>query len=129
MSNPMPDGFEMIYGHNARTDENRSRDAHVSKSSYRPGCYDTQTLTDWQGSQGRTWRSVEVMESIYGWYVRASSGLDGFAIMASTIQRGGKLDGTYEDAAKWAIEWCRENPMMRYAYVRTSALARAKASH
>jgi hypothetical protein len=116
MANPMPEGFVMIAGEQARTDENQSRNAT------------SRTLTGWQETNGRFWSSVEVMESIYGWYVRATSGLDGFAIMAATKQRGGPLDGTFEAAAQWAINWCEQDSKRRYAYVRRSALARASAS-
>lgn len=56
---------------------------------------------------------VEIAESMYGWSVRYNSGLQNFALLASS--RRGDLDGTYEAAEKFAIDWVAADPERRYA--------------
>jgi len=115
---PMPPSFFLLVGEQARRDETAHMLANVRPSTYAPGSSDSQSLTRWQETAGRAWLSVEVQRSIYGWCVRASSGLDGFELLARTKERGGRLDGSFADALKWAREWCAMAPTTRYAYVR-----------
>jgi hypothetical protein len=62
--------------------------------------------------------SVDLSKSIYGWSVRAGSGLQNFALLACTSHRGGSLDGTYAAALGWAERWVAEDPKRRYAFTR-----------
>ena len=115
---PMPPSFYLLVGEQARRDETAHMLASVRPSTFMPGASDSQSLSRWQETAGRQWSSVEVQRSIYGWCVRASSGLDGFQLLACTKERGGRLDGTFENALEWATEWCAQDPTHRYAYVR-----------
>lgn len=115
---PMPPSFFLLVGEQARRDETAHMLANVRPSTYAPGSSDSQSLTRWQETAGRQWTSCELVKSIYGWGVRAASGLDGFAILAATRDRGGRLDGTFEDALEWATVWCEQDPTRRYAFVR-----------
>ena len=114
----MPPSFHLLVGEQARRDETASMYANVRMSEYDPTKAESQSLTAWQASTGRQWRSVELCKSIHGWTVRAGSGLDGFALLAATRERGGRLDGTFENALEWATAWCDQDPAHRYAYVR-----------
>jgi hypothetical protein len=104
----------VVAGRTAHEAESASRAVNVKPSTYRPGCLDTETLIAWQTGVGRRWRSVQVCRSKYGWCVRATSGLDGFALLAGS--RDGYLDGTFKDALRWANEWVAQDPEHRYAY-------------
>lgn len=121
MSEPaMPEGFKVVAGEAARRAENASRDARCKPSRFAPGSVDSDSLVRWQEYEGRKWRSVEIVSSMYGWSVRASSGLDGFALLAGA--RNGELDGSMADAIRWAKTWVGDNEY-RYAYVRTYMLS------
>jgi len=120
----MPAAFHLLFGAAARREETAAQLAAVKPSAYAPGLADSQSLTRWQETAGRRWSSVVLVHSIYGWTVRASSGLDGFALLAATRERGGRLDGTFVDAAKWAAEWVEMDTAHRYAYVRAYDLTR-----
>lgn len=110
--------FEVVAGEKAFRAERTSMANEITDRD--------QSLIQWQETTGRQWRAAELCKSIYGWSVRASSGLDGFALMAGT--RSGDLDGSYEAAVAWVIRWCENDPDHRYAFVRKSALAREVAS-
>lgn len=82
------------------------------------GTFASEPLCAWQREvHARGFRDVELVKSIYGWSVRSGSGLDNFALLASS--RHGQLDGTYEDAVRWAVKWCSEDPTRRYAWRRS----------
>jgi hypothetical protein len=48
--------------------------------------------------------------------VRSGTGLENFALLASS--RAGQVDGSYEDALRWATKWCADSPERRYAWRR-----------
>jgi hypothetical protein len=54
------------------------------------------------------YRKAELVQSLFGWGVRATSGLDGFVWLASC--RRGDVDGTHEDALRWAKDWVAGDP-------------------
>lgn len=88
------------------------------KEKCRPGCYentfnseDLCTIQVQQYARGR--RSIQLCESIYGWYLRSSSGLDGNEVIARVASRGGILSGSIEDAIKWGINWANAAPEKR----------------
>ena len=84
-----------------------------------PGTFSSEPLCAWQREvHFRGFRDVELCQSIYGWSVRSGSGLDNFALLAS-VKRYGNVDGTYEDAVRWATEWCAVHPDRRYAWTRS----------
>jgi len=58
----------------------------------------------------------EIACSNYGHSVRYDSGLYDFGLLASS--RSKQLDGTLEDAERWAKEWCSAAPSKRYAWRR-----------
>ena len=65
-------------------------------------------------------RGAEIVESNYGFSVRAASGLQNFALLASS--RAKQVDGSLEDAVRWAKAWVAQDPTKRYAYHRTNPL-------
>lgn len=94
------------------------REHLIPKSGHWSGCYQSEPLCAWQRRcSERGFRDVELVQSIYGWSVRAGSGMDGFALLAGS--RSGALDGTYEDAVRWATKWCADDPERRYAWRRS----------
>jgi hypothetical protein len=62
-------------------------------------------------------RSVELVESTYGWAVRCSSGLDDFQLVAGS-RHDVHWPGTYAAAAAWGINWANEDPANRECFVR-----------
>lgn len=62
-------------------------------------------------------RGAEIVTSNYGCSVRSDSGLQNFALLAGS--RCGMLDGSLEDAERWARAWVAEDPTRRYAWRRT----------
>lgn len=114
----MPAAFRLLFGAQARRAETAAQNAAVARNPVDPALADSRSLVRWQETEGRQWSSVVLVHSIYGWYVRSSTGLDGFAIMAATRERGGRLDGSFVDAAKWAAAWVEQDTTRRYAYVR-----------
>jgi hypothetical protein len=82
-------------------------------------CFDSEALCRFQLSQANKGIIAAILvKSIYGWTVRYDSGLQDFAIIAGT--RSGQLDGSLEDAERYAREWCARDPERRYAYRRES---------
>lgn len=68
---------------------------------------------------GRGILGVEIVRSNYGHTVRYDSGLQGWGILAGC--RSGQLDGTLEDAERYAREWVARDPARRYAWRRNAA--------
>lgn len=70
-------------------------------------------LCDWQVAVARRgYREAELVKSIYGWSVRAASGLENFALLASC--RASQVDGSFEDAVRWARAWAAQDPARRW---------------
>ena len=61
---------------------------------------------------------AEIVCSVYGHSVRYDSGLQNFGLLASSRCRD--LDGTLEDAERWARAWVARDPARRYAWRRKS---------
>jgi hypothetical protein len=59
---------------------------------------------------------VEIVASMYGASVRYDSGLQNFGLLAGS--RSGELNGTLEDAERYAREWVARDPQRRYAWRR-----------
>lgn len=59
---------------------------------------------------------AEIVRSNYGHSVRYDSGLQDFGLLASSKSR--QLDGSLEDAVRWAREWVSKDPTRRYAWYR-----------
>lgn len=95
--------------------------------SKKPGMsqyFESEPLCRWQSEcYSRGVRGVEIVKSIYGFSVRYDSGLADFGLLASS--RYGQLDGTFEDAVRYATEWCNEDPARRYAWTRDESVALA----
>lgn len=93
--------------------------------SKKPGlehCFQSEPLCRWQSEcYFRGVRGVEIVKSIYGYSVRYDSGLANFGLLASARQ--GELDGTFEDAVRYAAEWCSYDPEHRYAWTREEPVA------
>lgn len=112
------EGFYLVAGAEAQQAEDASRQRNVIASQNRPGNFGSGSVVYWQTHEGRQFRVAEVTSSIYGWYIRSASGLDGFSILASS-RPGSELDGSFTAAAKWAEEWVSEDSAHRYAFART----------
>jgi hypothetical protein len=79
--------------------------------------FQSEPLCRWQSEcYNRGVRGVEIVKSIYGHSVRYDSGLENFGLLAGS--RNGQLDGTFEDALRYASEWCSQDPERRYAWTR-----------
>lgn len=58
----------------------------------------------------------EIVVSNYGCSVRYDSGLQNFGLLASSKAK--QIDGTLEDAEKFALNWVAQSPSNRYAWRR-----------
>lgn len=123
----MPPAFLLLAGAEARAAENAAQATYLDPSiaPVMPILMGAPSLVRFQETIGRRWQAVEVVHSVYGWYVRAASGLDDFAILARCVQRGGHLDGSLRDAVRYARSWVLSGAD-RYAFVRTHDLSEAE---
>lgn len=86
-----------------------------------PGCFESEPLCQWQADKHAQGYACCVLQpTIYGWSVRAQSGLDGFAILAGV--RSGELDGSLDSAVRWARAWCAQFPARRHCVVHKDRL-------
>ena len=93
----------------------KEKDLMVPKSRFRGGYYDSEALCRWQSEKsGEGYTSVELVESLYGWSVRYASGLQDFALLAGA--RRGNVDGTLQDAVRFAYKWASANPEKRFVF-------------
>lgn len=63
---------------------------------------------------GRGYLGAQIVVSNYGCSVRYDSGLQNFGLLASS--RAKQVDGSLEDAIRWATEWVARDPARRYAW-------------
>jgi len=83
---------------------------------------ESETLCRLQINQaGRGILGVELVHSWYGYSVRYDSGLQDWGLLASSRHK--QLDGTLEDAVRWATAWVAEDPNRRYAWYRKGAVS------
>ena len=61
---------------------------------------------------GRGILGAVIVKSIYGHSVRYDSGLQNFGLLAGS--RSGQLNGSFEDAVRYARAWQAEDPERRY---------------
>lgn len=79
--------------------------------------YDSEKLCELQRNEAaRGIRGVEIVRSNYGHSVRYDSGLQNFGLLAGS--KSGQLDGTLEDAIRYAKAWVAADPNRRYAWYR-----------
>jgi len=77
----------------------------------------SEQLCELQRKQARSGiLGVEIVQSNYGYSVRYDSGLQNWGLLASSKSR--QLDGSFEAACKWAIDWVAQDPNRRYAWTR-----------
>jgi hypothetical protein len=113
--------FEIVAGQEAYETEQELKRTRVEPSPSIPGTWESESLVKFQGwihAQG--FRSVELVETIYGWSVRSGSGLENFRLLRSARELP---EGGYDSALTWAANWCAQNPRHRYAFVRRSVRA------
>ena len=67
-------------------------------------------------------RSAEMTRSVYGWYIRSGSGLDGFAVLFQPTERHQLSDRGFAECLRWGKAWVDEDPECREFYIRRSAL-------
>jgi hypothetical protein len=95
----------------ALTEETKARCAHTGAG------YASEALVVVQREQAaRGIVGVELVKSNYGWSVRYDSGLQDFGIVASA-QRG-QVDGSWDSAVRFALDWVAQDPAKRYAWSR-----------
>lgn len=106
-------GFVLLAGDPERWDDELAAECMVSGGTYLPQAQEVQF------QKGR--RHAELIRSMYGWYVRSGTGLEGFAIMYTPNQ--GVADRGFLDAFMWGCVWAEEDPENREFYVRRSELS------
>jgi hypothetical protein len=67
----------------------------------------------------RGFLGASLVKSFYGWSVRYDSGLQEWALIASS--RAGQLDGSFAAAVRYARRWQAEDPERRYVTAPESA--------
>jgi hypothetical protein len=106
----------IVAGQDVREGQIRRRDQYCRPGSL-PNTYNSNDLTQFQHAERRSgYADVELVKTIYGWSVRAGSGLDNFALLASA--RSEQVDGSWESALAWATQWCQRAKRYRYAWTR-----------
>ena len=79
--------------------------------------YNSDQLCQLQREQAsRMIEGAEIVVSNYGCSVRYDSGLQNFGLLASSKAK--QVDGTLEDAERWACNWVANDPTRRYAWYR-----------
>lgn len=109
-----PTHFEIVAGERVVEELRAQQEAIIPWTGYG---YASDNLCALQ----RTWdergiRGAQLTQSIYGWSVRADSGLQDFALLAG--KRMGNVDGTLEGAVAWARAWAARDPKRRYVWKR-----------
>lgn len=100
-----------------------ARDANISRNARG---FDSEQLCALQVREaGQGVLGVELVESAYGWTVRYDSGLQNWGLLASA--RSGQLDGSLDDARRYALAWLAEDPKNRYAWRRKTEAERVGA--
>lgn len=106
-------GIQIIAGQKLHASIEAQRDATVPKSG---AYFQSEPLCEFHHSLDRRGiLGAQLVKSIYGWSVRYDSGLQNFGIIAGS--RSGQLDGTYEDAVRYAQYWVDLDPTRRYVSV------------
>lgn len=109
-----PELFDVVAGRDLLAAMESEADAVVAD---RYGYRDSEQLCALQTKWSRRGIiGVEIVESNYGCSVRYDSGLQNFGLVASS--RHGELDGSIEDAERFAREWVAASPSNRYAWKR-----------
>lgn len=109
-----PELFTVVAGYELLAAMEAETDAVVAD---RNGYRDSEQLCELQQKQARRGIvGVEIVESNYGCSVRYDSGLQNFGLVASS--RSGQLDGSIEDAERFARDWVSRDPERRYAWKR-----------
>ncbi|WP_379069214.1 hypothetical protein ACHMW4_04255 [Mesorhizobium sp. UC22_110] len=110
-----PELFTVVAGYDLLAAMEAETDAVVQN---RNGYRDSEQVCELQQRQARRGIvGVEIVASNYGASVRYDSGLQNFGLLAGS--RSGQLDGTLEDAERFAREWVSHDPERRYAWRRT----------
>lgn len=106
----------IIAGHDV-VEQMRANRTKARRSPHMPDCFDSESLCEMQRLEARQGILGAVIEStFYGYSVRYDSGLQDFGLLAGS--RSGMLDGTYQDAVRWARAWQASDPTRRYVWVR-----------
>lgn len=117
-----PRHFEIVAGQTVVDGLRQARQQTVRPSSDRLGCFDSADLITQQCREAAAGIvGVEICVFSSGCSVRYDSGLQGFGLLASA--KRGNIDGTYEDAARWASAWQAQEPTKRYVWVRKADIA------
>lgn len=112
-----PELFTVIAGRDLLIAMEAEQDATVE---FTGRGYDSEQLCALQQREARRGiLGVEVVVSNYGCSVRYDSGLQNFGLVASS--RTKEVDGTLEDAERFAREWVARDPKRRYAWRRNAA--------
>jgi hypothetical protein len=107
--------METIFGQDVRAALDQERAEQCAASRKYAGCFESESLCRWQADvHYRGFRGAHLVESKYGWSVRSDSGMENFMLLASS--RAGDLDGSRQDAEKWAREWQEQDAMRRYVW-------------
>lgn len=104
-----------IAGQNVLDAIAKEREACVPHSEIpgRENCYQSDHLCAFQSKMStRGYTGAEICKSMYGYSLRYASGLNDFALIYSA--RCKDVDGSFEDAARRAVEWQAEQPNHRY---------------
>ena len=86
------------------------KEIKVSKSG---SLYKSNELCEYQKSvSNRGIVGAEIVLSNYGYSVRYNSGLQNWGLLASSRHK--QVNGTFQDAVRWAREWTSRDPAKRY---------------
>jgi hypothetical protein len=79
--------------------------------------FESESLSAWHCELSRRGiTGATITPSMYGYSLRYDCGTRDFAIIAGS--RMGMLDGSYEDAERYAREWAAKDPSARYVNMR-----------
>lgn len=104
---------ECVAGEDIANQVREARKVSVAKSTKYSNCFDSESLVKFQVAiNSKGYVEAEIVESNYGYSLRYASGLQNFGLIASSRSR--ELNGTIEDAIRFAKEWVSRDPAHRY---------------
>lgn len=109
-----PELFTIVAGRDLLVSMEAEQNAKINRNVVG---YNSEQLCELQRSWSRRGiLGAEIVVSNYGCSVRYDSGLQNFGLIASS--RAKEVDGTLEDAERYAREWVARDPERRYAWRR-----------
>jgi hypothetical protein len=115
--------LRVLFGATVREQEEAEKVARCRPGTFYPDTFNSDDISTFLSERHFAgYRVAELVPSRYGWSVRSASGLEDFRVLAGA-RTGEYVDGTWEDAERFAARWQAAAPAQRYVFVRGEASA------